>query len=491
MRISIHRSWLSVGAAAALAAAAAGLTATGPAHAAVGCRVDYSITSQWQGGFGASVHITNLGSATTSWTLGWTFGAGQTITQMWAGVPTQSGADVTVANAPYNGAIPSGGSTYFGFNGAWTSGNPVPAAFTLNGTVCTGAVSTSPTPTYTSEPPTTPSMPASNLFPYKLAWNSTGILINPKSDARHSIISVKDPSVVNYNGRWYVYMSTVDSGGNYGMAAIDFADWSQADSAPLHYLDQTAIGGGYKTAPMLFYFAPQKLWYLTYQTGSNMSYSTNPDITNPAGWSASHDFYSNGMPSLIKQNIGSGYWVDSWVICDSANCHLFSADDNGHIYNSTSSLSQFPNGFGDGSNTVIAAEMPNKYDMFEADNVYKVVNSPSDNTYVMVVEAIGSDGHRRFNAWTANGLAGQWYPLAADPARPFLAASNVTFPPGTPAWTQDFSSGEAIRGTFDQTAGINSCHLQYLYQGMAPGSNQSYNLLPWRIGLATLTNPVC
>jgi len=161
---------------------------------------------------------------------------------------------------------------------------------------------------------------------------------------------------------------------------------------------------------MVFYFAPQQLWYLTYQTGGNIAYSTNPDISNPAGRSASHNFYSNGTPSIIQQNIGSGFWVDSWVICDSANCYLFSADDNGHIYRSTSSLSQFPTGFGDGSNTVIAIT-GNRNQIFEAENVYKVDGS---STYLLVVEAFGSNGRRVFNSWTASSLTGSSTPLATQ-----------------------------------------------------------------------------
>ncbi|HEU5356320.1 MAG TPA: hypothetical protein VFU65_17735 [Actinocrinis sp.] len=62
--------------------------------------------------------------------------------------------------------------------------------------------------------------------------------------------------------------------------------------------------------------------------------------------------------------------------------------------------------------------------------------------------------------------------------------------PGSP-WSQDVSSGEAIRTNYDQTDQISPCHLQYLYQGVAPGSTQSYNLLPWRIGLLTQTNSTC
>jgi endo-1,4-beta-xylanase len=318
-------------------------------------------------------------------------------------------------------------------------------------------------------------------LPGSFSWSSSGVLISPHSDS-HNIIAVKDPSVVSYNGQWYVAASTVNSSGNYGMEFLSFSSWSQAASAVPVYADQTAIGGGYKTAPMLFYFAPQKLWYLTYQMGSNIGYSTNPDVTNPNGWSSTKTFYS-GMPSIISQNIGSGFWVDSWVICDSANCYLFSMDDNGHLYRSQTSVANFPNGMG---NTVIAASNSNKYAFFEADNVYKVAGA---NQYLLIVEAIAATGRRIFTSYTANALDGSWTPLASNQGNPFMAASNVTF--SGAAWTQDFSSGEMIRSGYDQTLTISPCKIQYLYQGHDPNANQSYNLLPWRLGLVTQTNSTC
>ncbi|HEV2344802.1 MAG TPA: arabinofuranosidase catalytic domain-containing protein [Actinocrinis sp.] len=120
----------------------------GPAQAAAaGCSVSYSVSSQWPGGFGANVTITNLGSPVTSWSLTWAFGAGQTITQLWNGSYTQSGAQVTVVNASYNGAVATGGTAGFGFNASWNnSSNPAPAAFSLNGVACTGGVTTSGSP---------------------------------------------------------------------------------------------------------------------------------------------------------------------------------------------------------------------------------------------------------------------------------------------------------------------------------------------------------
>ncbi|MDG4830705.1 cellulose binding domain-containing protein [Solwaraspora sp. WMMD1047] len=139
-------------------AVGAGLLATA-AHAAAGCRVAYTVSSSWPGGFGANVAITNLGDPVTSWRLTWSFAAGQTITQLWNGTHTQSGAQVTVNNVGYNGSIGTGATTSFGFNGSWTGSNPTPTSFALNGTACTGDVSQTPTPTTpapTTPAPTTP-----------------------------------------------------------------------------------------------------------------------------------------------------------------------------------------------------------------------------------------------------------------------------------------------------------------------------------------------
>jgi cellulase/cellobiase CelA1 len=104
------------------------------------CTVDYTISSQWPGGFGAAIAIVNNGStALTNWTLTWSFANGQTITELWSGIETQSGANVTVTNEPYNGSIPAGGTlTGVGFNGSWNNvTNAIPTAISLNGTACT------------------------------------------------------------------------------------------------------------------------------------------------------------------------------------------------------------------------------------------------------------------------------------------------------------------------------------------------------------------
>ncbi|MEV1205367.1 glycosyl hydrolase 53 family protein [Microbispora rosea] len=152
----MKRPGLALPLCAAVLVAGAGAVAASPASAASGCRVTYAVSSEWPGGFGANVTIDNLGDPISSWTLAWSYSAGQQVTQAWNATVTQSGPQVTATNAGYNGSVGTAGSVSFGFNGSWSGSNPVPTAFTLNGTPCTGGVSGSPSPTPSASPSPSP-----------------------------------------------------------------------------------------------------------------------------------------------------------------------------------------------------------------------------------------------------------------------------------------------------------------------------------------------
>jgi hypothetical protein len=334
--------------------------------------------------------------------------------------------------------------------------------------------------------------------PSNLKWTSSDILVKPKKDSRN-IAGIKDPSIVFYKNAYHVFASTA-KGEGYNLLVtrafmrnfsklltkisvyFNFTDFSKANAAPFYYLDQSAIGTGYRAAPEVFYFEPQKLWYLIYQNG-NAAYSTNKDISNPAGWTAPQTFYSK-TPALIEQGLlkpQQGYWVDMWVICDDANCHLFSHDDNGRLYRSQTSLAQFPKGM---SEPVIALEESNKNDLFEASNVYSIGN----NSYLLLVECIGQGdsggGVRYFRSWTSNAIAGPWKPYLASQERPFMGEANVQFPSGK-RWTKSISHGEMIRTDVNQKLKIGASGWRFLYQGIDPTSTADYNSLPWYLGLVT------
>jgi hypothetical protein len=316
-------------------------------------------------------------------------------------------------------------------------------------------------------------------LPSNLTWESSDVLVTPKQDSRN-IAGIKDPSIVFYNNVYHVFASTA-KGEGYNLVYFNFTDFSKANAAPFFYLDQSAIGTGYRAAPEVFYFEPQKLWYLIYQNG-NAAYSTNEDISNPAGWTAPQTFYSE-TPALIAQGLltpQQGYWVDMWVICDDTNCHLFSHDDNGRLYRSQTSLAQFPKGM---SEPVIALEEPKKEDLFEASNVYSIDNS----SYLLLVECIGQGesggGVRYFRSWTSSAIAGPWKPYLATQDHPFMGEANVQF--SGKKWTKSISHGEMIRSSVNQKLSIGASGWRFLYQGIDPTSTADYNSLPWNLGLVT------
>ncbi|AVT35227.1 cellulase family glycosylhydrolase [Plantactinospora sp. BB1] len=90
------------------------------------CTATYAVTGQWSGGFQAEVRVTAGSRAVTGWTVTWTFGNGQRVSQAWNATVTSSGSSVTARNVSYNGNLAAGASTAFGFLGSWTGTNSAP-----------------------------------------------------------------------------------------------------------------------------------------------------------------------------------------------------------------------------------------------------------------------------------------------------------------------------------------------------------------------------
>ncbi|MEJ2109862.1 MAG: non-reducing end alpha-L-arabinofuranosidase family hydrolase [Acidobacteriota bacterium] len=304
-----------------------------------------------------------------------------------------------------------------------------------------------------------------------LQWKSSDVLVKPVSDETHTIVSVKDPTVVHYNGLWHIYATAYStSARTWTMVYLNFREWSEAPKARLTFIDINPNLSGYHCAPHLFYFTPQKKWYLIFQS-QQPQYCTTDDITRPETWTAPRDFF-DGKPA----SLGRGQWIDYHMIADDTHVYLFFTGDDGRFWRSRTRIENFPNGM---SEPELAIE-ENRNDLFEASITYRIKGT---DKYLTLIEALNPA--RYYRAWIADSLDGAWTPLenASTWENPFAGINNVTFADGVAAWTRDISHGELLRDGYDEKMILDPANLRLLFQGRDPESGGNYSLLPYRLGL--------
>jgi hypothetical protein len=322
----------------------------------------------------------------------------------------------------------------------------------------------------TDTPSTQPTQDASLQPPF--SWISTAPVIRIQPDPERRMASIKDPSIVRYNDCWHIYATYATDAGSWGMVYLNFADWKDASTAPQFYMEKNPNLRGYHCAPQVFYFAPQKLWYLVYQS-QHPQYSTTNDISKPESWTRPQSFFE-GTPKSVVEG-----WLDYWVICDDTHAYLFFTDDHGRFYRSRTALANFPRGFDE---PVVVMHEREKRDLFEGGCTYRIKGT---NQYLTLIEAANEQWKRYYKAFIADRLDGQWRPMAAQWGNSFADTTRIRTEDGSKLWTEDISHGELLRDGYDQTMTVDPANLVLLYQGLSPDrpADLTYVQLPWQLGI--------
>jgi hypothetical protein len=297
-------------------------------------------------------------------------------------------------------------------------------------------------------------------------------VISPEIRTDEPSAAQKDPTLVFHEGRWHVFMSVKLP----GRTAIEYCSvekWEDAQASRRTLLPVS--DSNYFGAPQVFYFAPQKKWYLIYQMGVPgatkmwVAYSTTSTIGEPASWTKARPILDGGPDD--PRRVGG---LDYWIICDDERAYLFLTSLNGQMWRLWTRLEDFPAGFDH-------CELALQARIFEASHTYKL---KGQNRYLTIVE---EDGRRYYKAYLAERLDGAWSPVADSAEHPFAGAPNIRPAEGVTPWTDNVSHGELIRDGIDQTLTVDGNNLRFVFQGMleAEKAGKGYGQFPWRIGILT------
>ncbi len=291
------------------------------------------------------------------------------------------------------------------------------------------------------------------------AWTVGPPLFEPGPPGSFDETAVKDPSIVFAEGQWRLFY-TARGNDRYTLGYAAAPSLPELAKARRYQLSQT-----YAAAPQVFYFRPQKKWYLIYQTTDRNYqpvYSTTATIDRPESWSP---------PRPIVDHTEKEKWIDFWVICDAGKAYLFFTRAHKEVVVMTTAIGDFPAGFRD-PHVVLSP-------LIEATHVYRVQGATEQ--YEMLYEL--ADGPlRKFGLATASSLAGPWRKESTE----YAAGKQLTSAPGTGHWTDEVSHGELLRSGYDERLEVPAHPVRLLIQGMrAERHKGDYPSLPWRLGLIT------
>ncbi len=334
-------------------------------------------------------------------------------------------------------------------------------------------------------------------------WFVSGPVFQAGRSGTFDDVSVKDPTIVQYKGKYHLFYTSKAS----RAAAKNYKHLSKGRSAVVYVAGETLDGlkGAERhnlseiheyviVAPQVFYFEPQKKWYLVAQTLVDARpdlmpiYMTNDNIEDINGWS---------KPKELKtRKSHDGFWIDFWVICDDEKAHLFYTDHEGGVFRMECPIGKFPEGLAGSREETVVAERGeneiNRWRLHEASHVYYVKEA---DEYLMLVEGVYPhptrknywDSRTRFMfAYVADKLEGPWR-RAEDSADEFAGdPAHLYYEHGIKCPYDQVSHFELIRSGHNQKLEIENYDLDLLFQAFDAagiGSDYDYNDLPWELAI--------
>jgi hypothetical protein len=294
-------------------------------------------------------------------------------------------------------------------------------------------------------------------------WHVSDPILRPGPKGSFDEVAVKDPSIVFFKGAWHLFY-TARSETEYTTGYVSARQLTGLQSAPRHELPMIRGKTRYGCAPQVFYYEPQRRWYLIFQNRDanyQPMFSTTTTISEPSSWST---------PAPLLRKDSQAKWIDFWVICDKTKAYLFYTQAHQGVIVRSTNLADFPGHWSAGKMVF--------GNVHEAVHVYKVKGRAE---FHMVYE-LNKGGIRSFGLAVAENLAGPWREITDR----YATGDQLVTAGEMRPWTQMVSHGEALRSGYDQRMEYDPQACRWLIQGIRKDELKGpYPALPWKLGLIT------
>ncbi|MHA1340820.1 MAG: non-reducing end alpha-L-arabinofuranosidase family hydrolase [Promethearchaeota archaeon] len=300
-------------------------------------------------------------------------------------------------------------------------------------------------------------------------WYVTQPILSPDKNYKQASTSVKDPSIVFYNGFWHVFFTGI----GYNPEGIPERTINYASCKRLMELNKSekfqikvfSENTTRTAAPQIFLFIPQNKWYLIAQAdyGSKYTpvYSTSNNISDPNSWSPVKPLVNKFEPDK---------WIDFWIIADDQYVYLFYTRNHREMYNLITTIEDFPNNFSD------PQKCNGDINVHEASMIYKI---KGEQKYIMLTETRYQINRREYYIAESDSLRGIW-----KNSKLFATGGDLIFNDNVGKWTNFVSHGEVIRSGYNEKLEIESMDkIEFLIQGSLRVNYIKYDDIPWNLGI--------